>query len=316
MSIKSESSQLSGFSGISTISCSSPKLPSTINNNKNLDKTLQKLTKCEKSIVELAKLKLIYECLENITTNNQLPSDLNNKLEQILLSHNVEKYLHLPTDTKHGNIKSSLLGIMDVKKPELTVDEKKVIRKILENNINIRTNSFIKKFEEAGGNYREALDNDKSGVHNDLTMVNDNIISHWRDKLEELCNEYQRDILKCDELLNEWQKYKFNDMEELNLKKADEKYLQAQIAEAQAKITKITCSIKMFKETPITIDAFKKLSHDLDDKINNIESEIKKKKALKKQYEELQNTEYDDVLKRYLDLCSTIKKEERLLEML
>lgn len=160
------------------------------------------------------------------------------------------------------------------------------------------------------------MDNDKSGVNNNLSIVNDNVISHWRDKLEDVINEYQRDILKCDELLNEWQKYKFNDMEELNLKKADEKYLQAQIAEAQAKITKITCSIKMFKETPMTIDAFKKLSNDLDDKINTIETEIKKKKELKKQYEELQNTEYDDVLKRYLDLCATIKKEERLLEML
>lgn len=160
------------------------------------------------------------------------------------------------------------------------------------------------------------MENEKSGVQNDLSNVCDKIISHWRDKLEDVCTEYQRDVLKCDELLSEWQKYKYNDMEELNLQKSNDKYLESQIAEAQAKITNITCTIKMFRETPTTIDAFKRISHDLDEKIINIENDIKKKKALKQEYEELKNTEYDDILKRYLDLCLTIKKEERLLEML
>lgn len=135
---------ITGLSGISTISCSSPKI-NVNSKNKNLDKVFNQLSKCEKSITDVAKVKLILECLVSVIKSNLLSQELVNKLEQILVSYKVEKYYRLTTETKHGNIKSALLGIMNISKPELTLDEKKIIKNAVEKHINIRTNKFIKK---------------------------------------------------------------------------------------------------------------------------------------------------------------------------
>lgn len=173
--------------------------------------------------------------------------------------------------------------------------------------------SFLPRYAKLGGNTRDPRDLDNAPY---LIRFNESLLTDWKEKIGEVCNEYQRDVMKLAELLEDWKKLKYDDVEEINVKRAGTKLLQAQIAEIQARITKLSCTLKMLRETPTTISAFKTISHDLNEKIANVEGEIRKKKLLKRQYEDLQGTEYDEVLKRYLDLCATIKKEERLLEML
>lgn len=141
-------------------------------------------------------------------------------------------------------------------------------------------------------------------------------VLQWKDKFEELCIQYEADIVKCNTLMNEWQKLKYKDTSQIYLKKAEYTLLQAQVAEVQAKITKLSCIIKMYKETPITIDAYRTLNTIVDDKLFMITNEIKEKENLRKQYENLQNTEYDDVLEKYINLCKAIKKKKQILEKL
>lgn len=141
-------------------------------------------------------------------------------------------------------------------------------------------------------------------------------VSHWKDKIDETLDEYQRHILICAELLEEWLQLKHVDIGNFNTKNAQSKLLEAEILEIQAKATKIKYTISMFNETSVTLDAFRILDRKLDEKLDDILLEIKKKKILSKQYQDLRGTEYDDILRRYLDLRSTIEKEERLLNSL
>lgn len=137
-------------------------------------------------------------------------------------------------------------------------------------------------------------------------------IFQWKDKIEELCTQYEIDIVKCKTLMNEWNELKYKNVSQIYLEKAEHVLLQAQVAEVQAKILKLSCLIKMYKETPITIDAYKALNIFVDKKIFTIMNEIKEKKNLKKQYEELENTEYDEILKTYLHFCKAIKKQKQI----
>lgn len=105
-------------------------------------------------------------------------------------------------------------------------------------------------------------------------------------------------------------------MSQANLEKAGHLLLQAQIAELQAKLTKLSCTIKMFKETSTTMDAFKMLNQAIEEKLKAVQDEIRKKEELKKLYDNLKNTEYDEVLENYLQLCNAIKKKKHILNKL
>ncbi|XP_015127384.1 uncharacterized protein LOC107048633 [Diachasma alloeum] len=313
-----QSSQLSGFSGVSVIRSSSPQPHDVTQPSKHGDteRLLNDVAECEETITEAARVQLIQECLQEVANDGGLlPPETSSKLRQIIQAQSVYKYLKVAVDIGDG-IQTQLLGITDVSKPELNTDERKMVKAEVERKIRDKCQKFITKYEKLGGNIKEAMDTNKSCARLDLSRMNESLLSDWKEKIGEVCNEYQRDVVKLAELLEDWKKLKYDDVEEINTKKAETKLLQSQIAEIQARLTKISCTIKMFKETPTTITAFKTISHELDEKIAHVEGEIKRKKLLKKQYEDLQGTEYDEVLKRYLDLCATIKKEERLLEML
>ncbi|XP_011309229.1 uncharacterized protein [Fopius arisanus] len=313
-----QSSQLSGFSGFSVIRSSSPQPQEIIQSSKQGDteKLINDVTECEETITEAARVRLIQECLEEVANDaDALPPETSSKLRHILQVQSVDKYLRIAVNIADGS-QTQLLGITDVSRPELSFDEKKMVKAEVETRIQEKCQRFITKYEEFGGNIKEAMDVNRSRCRLALCRIDESLLSDWKEKLGEVCNEYQRDVMKLAELLEDWKRLKYDDVEEINVKKAETKRLQSQLAELQARLSKISCTIKMFKETPRTIAAFKSISHDLDERIAGVEGEIKKKKLLKKQYEDLQGTEYDEVLKRYLDLCATIKKEERLLEML
>lgn len=134
--------------------------------------------------------------------------------------------------------------------------------------------------------------------------------------IEELCAQYEADIMKSIALINHWNKLKYKDTNQIYLEKAEYVLLQAQVAEMQARIAKLSCIMKMYKETPVTIDAYKMLNAAIDKKLFITMDEVQKKENLKKQYEKLRNTEYDEVLKTYLHLCKVIKKKKQILENL
>ncbi|XP_057328992.1 uncharacterized protein LOC130669873 [Microplitis mediator] len=316
MSINSDSSQLSGLSGISNLSCSSSMYLTTKIKTKelSLNKILEALAKCEESMYQIAHRKLIYKSLENIIAdNNNLKPELLDKLKQIILANKINKYLVLPNDS---NEKCTLLGIMETPKPEFNCEERRIIKFAVETEVLKSINSFISKYEEYGGNLIEAMGTKDSIMKQQLSEFNKLDITYWKDKIDDTFDEYQRHILICAELLEEWLQLKHEDVENFNSKKAKSKLLEAEILEIQTKIMKIKYTISMFTETSITLDAFKIINQKLDDKLDEILLEIKKKKILSKQYQDLRGTEYDDILKRYLELRFTIEKEERLLNSL
>lgn len=138
----------------------------------------------------------------------------------------------------------------------------------------------------------------------------------WKSKIEEASTEYENALQKYINLIDKWKKLKYENMSKVYLEKSEHLLLQVQVAELQAKITKLSCRIKMFKETPTTINAFKQLNQLIQDKLRAITDEIRQKKDLKKLYENLKNTEYDEIVDIYTNLCKAIKKKEQMLNML
>lgn len=130
-----------------------------------------------------------------------------------------------------------------------------------------------------------------------------------------MCLEHKRDLVNCLKTLEQWCKLQ-HDIQEKSLKIAESLLLQTEVAELKAKITKLSCTLRMYRETPMTIDAFKILNNSLDEKITNINYEIADKKALKKAYESLHGTEYDEILRKYLETCHIINKKKKLLDKL
>ncbi|KAK0163643.1 hypothetical protein PV327_007306 [Microctonus hyperodae] len=325
MSINSDISQLSEISMISCASSIQQLHPSsTTCKEYSLEKISNDLAKCEDTICQKAILELIFKCVESVSAAEEkneycmtMTPELLIKLRQVILANNIEKYLKLPSlKDRQNDDKLTILGIMNIPIVEFSRDEKKIIKSAVESELLNRIHSFLIRYEKFGGNLIETMGNNESIARQNLFKFNEIILPHWNNKINEMCNEYHRNIFICYDLLNEWQKLKHDDMEELTLKKAQSKLCQAQIAEIQAHLTKMTCAIKMFKEIPVTAQAFIILARTVEEKLSNIQAEIKIKKGLLKQYEDLRGTEYDDILRRYLDICSTIEKDERLLNSL
>lgn len=171
------------------------------------------------------------------------------------------------------------------------------------------------RYEAIGGNIKEAL---KSNEYN-MRYKNlecDMRIIEWKNKIEEAIVEYESALQKYTNLMSKWNTLKYEDMSKAYLEKSEYLLLQAQIAELQMKISKLSCKIKMFKETPTTIDAFRLLNQVLEEKLKTVTDEIHQKEKLKRLYENLKNTEYDQVLKNYKEFCKAIKKKEQILNIL
>lgn len=170
------------------------------------------------------------------------------------------------------------------------------------------------RYEELGGDVKKALKSNECNVHSKFSEYYDIPAVEWKNKIEELILQCKSDSLKYIKLIDRWNKMKYEDMTQAYLEKAEHLLLQAQVAELQAKLTNLSCTIRMFKETPTTIDAFKMLNQLVEEKLKAIRDEIHQKEDLKKLYDNLKNTEYDKILENYLQLCNAIKKKKHILD--
>lgn len=171
------------------------------------------------------------------------------------------------------------------------------------------------RYEAIGGNVKEALKSNEYNMRYKILECNTRIME-WKNKIEEATVEYESALQKYINLLDKWNNLKYEDMSKVYLEKSEYLLLQAQVAELQTKITKLSCRIKMFKETPTTIDAFRLLNQLVEEKLKAVTNEIHQKEDLKKFYENLKNTEYDEVLKSYIELSKAIKKKKQILNIL
>ncbi|XP_076246801.1 uncharacterized protein LOC143186869 [Calliopsis andreniformis] len=285
----------------------------------HLQKAVKYLTLCEESIGEFAKNEIVLDCLKEVSLNKKgtLSEGVTNKLRGLLSIHELNKYMRLSLPaTSLGNVQeeSSVLGITDFPKYDFTHEEVLDIRCYVETLLREKIHEFVLRYENLGGNMKEVLKSTNCNMRKKLFEPYEIQLFGWKDKIEELCSQYEADILKAIALINQWNTLKYQDTNQIYLEKAEYLLLQAQVAEMQAKITKLSCIIKMFKETPITIDAHRILNAAVDEKLFVVMNEIKEKENLRSQYEKLKNTEYDEVLKTYLHFCQAIKKKKQILE--
>ncbi|RLU20482.1 hypothetical protein DMN91_007092 [Ooceraea biroi] len=138
----------------------------------------------------------------------------------------------------------------------------------------------------------------------------------WKNKITELILQCESDLSEYASLIDRWNKLKYADMSQAYLEKTGHLLLQAQVAELQARITKLSCTIRMFKETPTTVEAFKALNRLVEEKLEEVTDEIRQKEDSKKLYDSLKNTKYDQVLQTYLQFCNAIKKKKHILDTL
>lgn len=172
------------------------------------------------------------------------------------------------------------------------------------------------RYEALGENVQEILKSNEYNICNKFLQCSDTPVVRWNNKIEELFLQYESNLSRYTVLINQWTKLKYEDMSQLQLEKTGYLHLQANVAELQAKITRLSCAIRMFQETPITLDAFKRLNQLVENKLKTVAGELEQRENLKKLYDNLKNTEYDQVLEVYLQLCNAIKKKKRLLAML
>ncbi|CAK9816905.1 hypothetical protein ANTPLA_LOCUS9162 [Anthophora plagiata] len=284
----------------------------------NLEKCVKCFILCEENIGEHIKYKVILECIEEATKNvkGTLSEGVVTKIKGLLLIHELNKYMHLPSTLKNIQEELTILGIVDLPKYDLSYEEVLDTKCCVESLLREKIHNFILRYEQQGGNMKEVLRLTDCNMRKKLFESYEVQLLQWKDKIEELCAQYEADIMKCNSLMNSWNELKYKDTSKFYSEKAKYILLQAQVAEVQAKITKLSCIMKMYKETPITIDAHRMLNTAIDEKLFSVMSEIEEKENLKKQYESLQNTEYDEVLKTYSDLCKAIKIKKQILEKL
>nr|XP_031825924.1 uncharacterized protein LOC116424108 isoform X1 [Nomia melanderi] len=284
----------------------------------HLQKAAKRLTLCEESIGDHIKSKMILKCIQDATMNTKetLSKNVVSKLKGLLLMHEVDKYMHLPSRSKKKQEKLTVLGITDLPEYDLTHEEKLDVKCYVEALLREKIHDFILSYESFGGNMKEVMRSNDCNMHKKLFKPHEVEMLQWKDKIEELCEQYTSDIDKCRILFNNWNSLKYKDVNRIYFEKAEYMLLQAEVAEVQAKITKLSCIMRMYKEIPETIDAYKILNAIIDEKLFATMNKIEEKENLKKQYENLQNTEYSNILKTYLQFCKAIEKKRQILEKL
>lgn len=175
---------------------------------------------------------------------------------------------------------------------------------------------IFSRYEALGGNGKEASKSSECNMHNKFMEYYDMPAVRWKNKNEDLIVQCESDLMKYMNLIDKWNKLKYENVSQAYLQKTGHLLLQAQVAELQAKITKLSCTFKMFSETPSTVDAFKMLNRLVEGKLKTVTDEIRQKEDLKELYDNLKNTEYDQVLLMYSQLCNAIKKKRHILDML
>lgn len=137
----------------------------------------------------------------------------------------------------------------------------------------------------------------------------------WKREIEEVDDEYRQTCVRSVELLDQWRELKDGDLIQAQADLIKGMLQNAQILELKAKIARLNCTKKMYTEQESTLKAFKLMNSALDEKIAQITNEIKRKKSLKKEYEELKNTEFSEILNEYNQLCTVINKRKKILQM-
>lgn len=174
---------------------------------------------------------------------------------------------------------------------------------------------FFRYENVSGSTVKEILKSNESFLRSRFHQKSELEPMHWKDKIDEVCIEYKRDLVYCQKMLSQWNDYK-QKIHEKNVKDAESFLLRAEIAELKTVITKLSCTVRMYKETPVTVDAFKILNSTLDEKIACVSEEITEKTEQIKAYDALKNTEYDNILRKYLEVCHVIKKKKVILDQL
>lgn len=136
---------------------------------------------------------------------------------------------------------------------------------------------------------------------------------HLELKINSLFEKYEEMLMICHEKMKQWKILKER-TSNLNFEKACNLNVQAKVTELKAKMTNLLCQIKMFKETPKTVDGFKQLSIILDEELDLAKKQIYETKMLKEQYEKLRGTDYDDILSNYRLVSNAVEKQLFMLE--
>lgn len=95
-----------------------------------IEKAMKSFSLCEKNINEHRKANIAYQCVKEASLNHKdvLSKNTANKLQVLLLNHELDKYMHLPSSMKHMQDELMLLGIIDLPSSDLTPDEKLEIK--------------------------------------------------------------------------------------------------------------------------------------------------------------------------------------------
>lgn len=323
MSHISDQHQILGLSGISVLDqhCSTIKNSNkfaTATGTTPVEKVMKSLITYKESMGEHIKANIVHQCMREAALNQRgiLSKSTASKLKASLLTHELDKYMHLPSSSEHVQDQLILLGINDLPLSDLSPDEKLQVKCCIETMLRERIHAMILSYENLGGNVKEVLKSNECNMQNKTLECGDMRMVQWKNRIEELGVEYESALLKYTDLMDRWNKLKYEDMSQAYLEKSKHLLLQAQVAELQAKITKYSCIMKMFKETPTTIDAFKALNQMVEEKLKAIMNEISQKEESKRLYDSLKNTEYDKVLETYLELSRAIKKKKQIFNIL
>lgn len=154
----------------------------------------------------------------------------------------------------------------------------------------------------------------ESKEYQQISEVFETDFLNWKNKILEECAKYEKDILEYKSLFNDWVNLKHGDMNDIQYKKAESLLVQVQVSEVQAKITKLSCILKMFQATPMTLNAYQIVNSNLDSEISKLNEEILKKEATLQLYEDLAGTEYDQISQRYQEICEAIEKAKYCTE--
>lgn len=168
MSNFSDLRQISDISNISTISHSSNRLIGRVDSSQCLldndssiikshndkpqetdavEKAMKSFSLCEKNINEHRKANIVYQCVKEASLNHKdiLSESTAKKLQVLLLNHELDKYMHLPSSTKHMQEELKLLGIIDLPSADLNPDEKLEIKCCVETMLREKIHDMILK---------------------------------------------------------------------------------------------------------------------------------------------------------------------------
>lgn len=154
----------SDISGISTISPSSSRIDYSqssldhysnaiqnttrfINQGTNpADRVVKSLTTSEENMSRYIKANIVYQCVKEVSLNreNVLSESTANKLRALILIHELDKYMHLPSSRGNStDDQLTLLGIMDLPSSDLDFSEKLDIKCYVETMLREKIHNMI-----------------------------------------------------------------------------------------------------------------------------------------------------------------------------